>query len=130
MATLQITVSTYEHAGHAVKIAGLVGEADATNVADINTAILTFFEEGTAALDLILDCTDLRYVNSTWIGHLTDWYSRTDARNGRLLLVNLNPQVEDSLSVVGLLHLIPHYANLTEAKLALSEKPQPVAQNS
>lgn len=131
MSSLQITISTYEHGDHTVKIAGFIGYADATNVAEVDAAVLRLFDEVSGALDLIIDGTDLEYVNSTWIGHLTDWYQRVMAREGKLLLVNLKPQVEDALSTVGLLTIIPHYGNLTEAKLALSEPTAaPVAQNS
>jgi len=121
MAQIQITVSTYEHADRVVKIAGLVGAADSSNVADVDTAVLALFAETDGPLDFILDATDLEYINSTFIGHLTDWYSRLAARDGKVLLVNLKPNVEDTLATVGLLGLISHYGNLAEAKLALTE---------
>jgi len=128
MAQIQITVSTYDHAGRVVKIAGLVGAADSSNVAEVDTAILALFAETDGPLDFILDATDLEYINSTFIGHLTDWYSRLAERDGKVLLVNLKPNVEDTLATVGLLGLISHYGNLAEAKLALTEHTQETAQ--
>lgn len=51
---------------------------------------------------LILDFTDVVYINSTFIGHLASWYNEVQNRKGRLEIRNANEQVMDVLDLVGL----------------------------
>ena len=119
LSELTIAIETLEHAGRTVKLIKCTGAADATNVEGIDKVILEQIES-LPALDMVLDGAGLTYINSTFIGHLTDWYSRLEAKQGKFLLVNLQEQPLDTLGVVGILTIIPHYLTLDEAKLALS----------
>lgn len=122
MAQLTITVQNYAHETRTIKIVAMAGAADSSNVADVASAMSGILDEVANDLDIIIDGGELEYVNSTWIGHLTDWYRRLDEKNGRIILANLRPNVHDTLTVVGLLNLIPTYATVAEAKVALTEK--------
>lgn len=119
MPNLTITVETLEHAGKTVRIARIAGAADATNVDEINAAIQQLIS-GPETSFLVVEGSQLSYINSTFIGYLTEWYQTLMDRSGALLLAQLQPQPRDTLAVVGLLGLIPSYYTLDEAKLALA----------
>jgi anti-anti-sigma factor len=94
------------------KVVTLNGAADATNVTEINNEVLAALA---GVQMLVIDGTGLTFANSTFIGYLTDWYSRLQDRGGKLVLAGLTMQVKDTLSVVGLLNLIPNYITVADA---------------
>ncbi len=116
MALLTIKFSTATFGGSPATVAALTGSADASNVAKIDKQVLEVLSETEV---LILDVAELTYANSTFIGHLTDWYSRLVEAGHRIVLIGCQPQVFDTLNVVGLLNIVPHYTTLAEAERAL-----------
>ncbi len=55
---------------------------------------------------LVLDCQDLVYVNSIFIGHLASWVNDLQSKQGHLILKNINKQIRDVLDLVGLTKVI------------------------
>ncbi len=126
MPLLTIQLATRAFDGQTAEVATLIGSADASNIMEIDTQIANILVKNQT---LILDLSQLTYANSTFIGHLTDWYSQVTEKNGQFILVGCQPQVFDTLNVVGLLTLIPHYMTMEEAENALTQA-RPAAQNS
>ncbi|MBN2096555.1 ATP-binding protein [Candidatus Peregrinibacteria bacterium] len=84
----------------------LSGEIDQSNidekVAPIYDQIEVMPEEGT----LVLDFSDLEYINSTFIGNLASWYTTLQRKGGRICLKNVNKDIREVLSLVGLLEIL------------------------
>ena len=106
-----------------VPVVALVPHSDTyekvlSNVEEVNNAMSTIIGENACA-HIILEGGELAYINSTFIGYLTDWFSRLEEKECRLSLANFRPNVMDTLTIVGLTHLMQHFPNIEEAKLAL-----------
>jgi anti-sigma B factor antagonist len=79
---------------------------------------------GTGAKALVLDCEELRYVNSSGFGELIRYFDRLREKGGSLVLARVPPKVAIILEMLGLKSLIPMASTLEEAKkLALSGPP-------
>jgi len=93
----------------------------------IDTHTLDTFERALkAALEsdsraVVLDCEELRYVNSSGFGELIRYHDRLRERGGCLVIARVPPKVGVILEMLGLKSLIPVAAGLDEArKLALN----------
>ncbi len=65
---------------------------------------------------VIIDCNEVKYINSTGIFHLVRFFTRLKAKGGYLKLIAVNnDQVKEILDIMGIMKLIPVYTNLTEA---------------
>ena len=84
----------------------LSGEIDQSNidekVAPIYDQVEVMPEGGT----LILDFSELEYINSTFIGNLAAWYTTLQRKKGKICLKNVNKEIKEVLSLVGLLNVL------------------------
>lgn len=121
MTAIQITIEDLSGApqGKVVKLVRIVGQLDESNVDEQAKSIYKVIESGVQGLSLIFDFTGLEYMNSKSIGYLTDWYSKISATGGKVVIAAARENILDILQVVGLTQLIPAYATLDEAKLAV-----------
>ncbi len=121
MTTVQITIEDLSGApqGKVVKLIRIVGQLDESNVDEQAKSIYQVIESGIQGLNLIFDFTGLEYMNSKSIGYLTDWYSKVSSTGGKVAIASARDNILDILQVVGLTQLIPAYATLDEAKLAV-----------
>ena len=55
---------------------------------------------------LVLDFTDVVYINSTVIGNLAAWHNDVAKKNAQMVLINANEQIKDVLNLVGLTHVL------------------------
>ncbi len=119
MAEVQTTIQDIDLGGKPAKSISFSGQLDETNV---DTEAKKIYEviDGMAEPNLLLDLEGLTYMNSKSIGYVTDWYSRTAAKNGRIAIARPRPNILDILKVVGITQIIPIHDTLDEAKLALS----------
>jgi len=99
------TVSPVSDAGPR-EIIALDGEIDSSNIdakiKPVNDKLAELPEKGI----LILDCTNLTYFNSTFIGHLAEWHNKLQQKSGQLVLKNTNKEVREVLDLVGLSRVI------------------------
>lgn len=81
------------------------------------------------AKSLVLDCEELRYVNSSGFGELIRYFDRLREREGTLVLARVAPKVGIILEMLGLKSLIPITTGLDDALqvAAAGEAPVPVA---
>lgn len=121
MTTVQITIEDLSGApqGKVLKLIRIVGQLDESNVDEQAKTIYQLLESGIQGLNLIFDFSGLEYMNSKSIGYLTDWYSKVSTTGGKVVIASARENILDILQVVGLTQLIPAYATLEEAKLAV-----------
>jgi anti-anti-sigma factor len=80
----------------------LHGDIDQLNIDKlvllVNEQIATLPKEAT----LVLDFSELDYINSTFIGLLASWLNDVKQKGGQIVLKNINDQIKDVLNLVGL----------------------------
>ena len=78
------------------------GEIDASNLEEKIKPIGEKLKVLPPGSTLILDCQDLVYFNSTFIGYLAFWINELQAKQGSLILKNVSSQIREVLTLVGL----------------------------
>ena len=84
----------------------LKGEIDKSNIDDIVSPINDQVSSMPDNSMLILDFSDVTYINSTFIGNLAAWYTSLNHKNGSVRLKNMNQQITEILDLVGLLNVL------------------------
>ncbi len=119
MAEVQIVITDETLSGKAGKIVALTGQLDETNVDEEAKKIYAVIDE-MAEPNILLDFANLTYINSKAIGYVTDWYSRTAAKNGKIVIARPQANILDILKVVGITQIISVYNSIDEAKAVFS----------
>jgi stage II sporulation protein AA (anti-sigma F factor antagonist) len=114
--TSELEGSTDQRKAYLVAISG---QLDETNVDEKAKEIYALIDQNAQNLLLLLDLSELTYMNSKSIGYLTDWYTKVSEHGGKLAICQAQDNVLDVLSVVGITNLIQHYTTLDEAKTAI-----------
>jgi len=91
----------------------LAGVIDAHTLDKFEAALDQALEDDAKAL--VLDCEELRYVNSSGFGELIRYFDRLRDRKGTLVLTRVAPKVGIILEMLGLKSLIPITTGLEEA---------------
>ena len=65
--------------------------------------------------DVILDFSDVSFMDSSGIGVVIGRYKNIQKLNGKLAIINLNSQVRRIFEMSGLLKIIPTYDNVEHA---------------
>lgn len=123
MTSVQITFEDISGApaGKVLKLIRIVGQLDESNVDEQAKSVYAVVDATPQGLSLVFDFTGLEYMNSKSIGYLTDWYSKVSAKGGKVVIASARENILDILQVVGLTQLIPAFATLDEAKLAVMQ---------
>ena len=103
-----------------VKLVKFAGQLDESNVDEKAKKIYDLIEQVPNNLNLILDLSELEYMNSKSIGYLTDWYGKVYENGGKIVIAQTRPNILDILQVVGLTQLIKTFPTIDEAKFAIS----------
>ena len=119
MAEVQINFQDLDIKGKTVKLISFTGQLDETNVDEEAKKIYKVIEEMPVP-NLLLDFSNLTYINSKAIGYVTDWYSRTAVKNGKIAIAKPQPNILDILKVVGITQIINIFNDIDEAKQAFS----------
>ena len=115
MAEVQITMQDIDAGGKPVKMIGFAGQLDETNV-DVEVKKIYDVIDGMAEPNILLDFSGLTYMNSKSIGYVTDWYSRTAAKNGKIAIAKPQANILDILKVVGITQIINIHDDIEAAK--------------
>lgn len=110
--------------GVTAKTIKVSGQLDESNVDEKAKLIYALFEQFPQNLYLLMDFSELEYMNSKSIGYLTDWYGKITEGKGRIVIANAKSNILDILQVVGLTQLINSYNTTDEAKFALLQPSQ------
>ena len=88
------------------EVVKIVGEVDQSNIEEkvkpVEEKVASMPENGV----LVIDCAELIYFNSTFIGHLAGWHNAMAKKKGQLMLKNTNTEVKDVLNLVGLSRVV------------------------
>ena len=84
----------------------LTGEIDQSNIDEIAAPIHDKIRTMPDGSKLVLDFSDVSYINSTFIGHLAAWYTAMHSKKGSVRVKNMNKQITDLLDLVGLLNVL------------------------
>ncbi|MDH5596576.1 MAG: STAS domain-containing protein [Candidatus Peregrinibacteria bacterium] len=84
------------------------------------TGVESAVNEATAGSSFVFDFSGLNYLNSFAIGQLVSWHNSLESKQGRILIVGTNKNVEDIFSVLGINTIFKNFATLEEAKKELT----------
>lgn len=83
-----------------VKIATIKGDIDASTAPSVTQEVLPLIEPGKR---MILDMTEVPFMSSAGLRVLLTLYRQTSIKEGKLLLVGLNENLQDIMEVTGFL---------------------------
>ena len=92
------------------------GRVDSEGAVDLDLALQTATEEG--KYKLILDLSQVRYINSAGLRTLADILTQAQANDGDLKLVDLNPKVQRVFQIIGFDKFFAVYDALEDALAA------------
>jgi anti-anti-sigma factor len=88
----------------------VIGEVDATTTGTLRAALRAIPEP-----DVLLDLSDMTFMDSAGIRVLLDVYNRVRDRDGSIAVCGLRPSPRKMLELVGLAEHIPIFATVGEA---------------
>ena len=91
----------------------LDGRVDSEGAVDLDLALQAATSEGKNKM--ILDMSQVRYINSSGLRTLADILTQNKAEGGDLKLVNLNPKVQRVLQIIGFDKFFAIYATVEDA---------------
>ncbi|MBU0705750.1 STAS domain-containing protein [Patescibacteria group bacterium] len=118
MSDIQITFQDLTLGTRKAKLINFKGQLDETNVDHEAKKIYQVITEMAEPV-LLLDFSELEYMNSKSIGYVTDWFTQISAKSGSVSIIGPKPNILDILKVVGITQIITVYSTLEEAKTAL-----------
>jgi anti-anti-sigma factor len=98
-----MTVRIFEHTTEEqgpVRIAHLCGEVDSYTFDRFKGVIAPFIEDESPRV--VLDCSDLTYLNSRGIGYLSQAHRQVVEKGGKLIVSGLNDRIRYVMDRVGL----------------------------
>lgn len=95
-------------------IVGISGELDHHSSEAIRIKIDNKIDE-LGIMNLIIDFSDVNFMDSSGIGVIIGRYRRIAEFGGKLLIVNLKPQIRKVFELGGLFKIIKEYKNIDEA---------------
>lgn len=107
------------------KVVHVKGQLDESNVDEEAKKIYQIIDGSGDGFTLLLEFSELEYMNSKAVGYLTDWYTKLSDKSGKILIVQPKENILDILQVVGLTQLIQTYPTMDEARLALNQGAAP-----
>jgi anti-anti-sigma factor len=89
------------------------GRIDSEGALDLEMALQVAYEEGTSRI--ILDLSEVTYINSAGLRILADFLCRMQERGGDLLLVRLSPRIQRVLQIIGFDNFFRIFDSLDQA---------------
>ena len=99
-----------------VKVVELSGDVDANTAPEVQKRVLPLAEPGSKVL---VDMTKVPYMSSAGLRMLLSLYRQTEAKEGKLVLVGLSEDLQDTMSVTGFLNFFTTGNTLEEGLAAL-----------
>ena len=100
-----------------VKIAVLKGDIDTKSASPVTEEILPLIEPNSK---IILDMTGVQYMSSAGLRMLLSVFRQSEAKDGKLVLVGLSEDLEDTMSITGFLDFFVTTKTLEEGLEVLS----------
>ncbi len=92
-----------------IKVVELSGDIDANTAPDVQKQVIPLAEPGSKVL---LDMTSVPYMSSAGLRMLLSMYRQTEAKKGKLVLVGLSEELQDTMSVTGFLDFFTTFETL------------------
>ncbi len=83
-----------------IKVVELIGDVDASTASEIQQEILPLAQPKSK---ILLDMSQVPYMSSAGLRMLLSLYRQTTAQEGKLVLVGLSEDLQDTMSVTGFL---------------------------
>jgi anti-sigma B factor antagonist len=99
-------------------LVALVGQIDGNTAADIQTSVL---ETAQGHPQLLLDMSGVSYMSSAGLRLLLQLHRTISENGGRLLLVGLSEELQETMSATGFLDFFEIYPSVDDALAALSQ---------
>jgi anti-sigma B factor antagonist len=93
---MDINIKTLEQ----VTVVELAGDIDATTASTVQEKVLPLAQ---AESKILLDMTKVPYMSSAGLRMLLSLYRQVSAQDGKIVLVGLSEEIEDTMSVTGFL---------------------------
>ncbi len=106
-----------EDLSESISLVGLSGRLDQTVIPKVESALLKELEEGNA--QLIVDMTEVSYVNSGGLRCLLTAWRKANDQDGRIVLCSLSDRVKDVFEIVGFDKVFEIYETRSKAVQAL-----------
>jgi anti-sigma B factor antagonist len=97
-----------------IKVVELIGDVDASTASGVQQEIMPLAKSNSK---ILLDMTQVSYMSSAGLRMLLSLYRQTAAQEGKLVLIGLSEDLQDTMSVTGFLDFFTTGATL-EAGLA------------
>lgn len=109
---MNINIKTLEQ----VNVVELDGDIDASTAPSVQEKILPLAEPGSK---ILLDMTKVPYMSSAGLRVLLSVYRQASAKDGKLVLVGLSEEIQDTMSVTGFLDFFATFDTLDSGLEAL-----------
>ncbi len=93
---IEIEIKTVE----GIKVVELSGDVDASTAPEVQKQILPLAEPGSK---ILMDMKQVQYMSSAGLRMLLCMYRQTQGKEGKLVLVGLSEELQDTMSVTGFL---------------------------
>ena len=93
---MDINIKTVED----VKVVEIIGDVDANTAPTVEQQVVPLAEPGSK---ILMDMTQVPYMSSAGLRILLSMYRQTEAKKGKLVLVGLSEELQDTMSVTGFL---------------------------
>ena len=114
MQKLTLTITDYPDIPNS-KLVYFEGDFDGYAEATIADLQVVVDQAGPESI-LIFDFSKLNYLNSFAIGQLVAWHNAMSTKQGKILIVGINKNIQDIFSVLGIESVFKTYNNLEELK--------------
>ena len=113
MADLTVSVNTCASLEkvYVVSLIGIIDNLTANIFRDEITKII----ENSIPKVLVLDMSELIFINSTGIGSLFEFAEKLKLSHGKMVFTHLRPNIDDTFSVMGIHSVFPVYDSNQEA---------------
>jgi anti-anti-sigma factor len=118
MSKQQLSITTADVDG--VTVVGLSGAVDASNVAEFERALRDVCEAGPAPV--LVDCSDLTYVNSTSFGLFFKYHQMCEENGGSFAMCGLREKIRAIVDLLGLNRFLALYEDQASALDGLRKK--------
>jgi anti-sigma B factor antagonist len=109
---MEITLNTIDQ----VQVAKISGDIDASTAPSVTEAVLPLVQPESR---IVLDMTEVPYMSSAGLRTLLSMYRQVTAKNGKLILVGLSEEIQDTMTVTGFLNFFKTSDTVEEALKAL-----------
>ncbi len=106
-----------------VKVVNVSGEIDESNLLDFEQVVNPLVSDLNNKV-LIFNLNSLKFISSKVIGQFASIYTTLTHSQRQLTLTNLNQDIIDIFTLVGLNQMIPEYPNLEDALVRFTNKPE------